>query len=95
MLAPDRLRKGPLMDESDKPYVAVFSLGGTIAMTRAPNGGVSPALSASDLLAAYRASATPELNWASQTCAASPGRLSPSLTCSSWRRDQRRADRWL
>jgi L-asparaginase len=32
--------------------VAVFGLGGTIAMTRVPNGGVSPALTASDLVAA-------------------------------------------
>jgi L-asparaginase len=40
------------MDESVKPCVAVFGLGGTIAMTHAPNGGVSPALSAPDLLAA-------------------------------------------
>ena len=32
--------------------VAVFGLGGTIAMTRAPDGGVSPALSAADLVAA-------------------------------------------
>lgn len=33
-------------------HVAVFGLGGTIAMTQAPDGGVSPVLSASDLLAA-------------------------------------------
>jgi L-asparaginase len=32
--------------------VAVFGLGGTIAMAQAAHGGVSPALSASDLLAA-------------------------------------------
>jgi L-asparaginase len=32
--------------------VAVFGLGGTIAMTQAPGGGVSPALSAPELLAA-------------------------------------------
>jgi L-asparaginase len=35
-----------------KSSVAVFGLGGTIAMTRAPDGGVSPALSAPELLAA-------------------------------------------
>jgi L-asparaginase len=34
------------------PTVAVFGLGGTIAMAQAPGGGVSPVLSASDLLAA-------------------------------------------
>ena len=34
------------------PCVAVFGLGGTIAMTQARAGGVSPVLSASDLLAA-------------------------------------------
>jgi L-asparaginase len=40
------------MQASGSPSVAVFGLGGTIAMTQAPHGGVSPALSASDLLAA-------------------------------------------
>lgn len=40
------------MRASPSPFVAVFGLGGTIAMARAPDGGVSPALSASDLLAA-------------------------------------------
>jgi L-asparaginase len=40
------------MNEPVRPCVAVFGLGGTIAMTRAPGGGVSPALSAADLLAA-------------------------------------------
>ena len=35
-----------------KSSVAVFGLGGTIAMTRTPGGGVSPALSAPSLLAA-------------------------------------------
>ena len=40
------------MRASDRPSVAVFGLGGTIAMTQARDGGVSPALSASDLLAA-------------------------------------------
>jgi L-asparaginase len=39
------------MGEPARPRVAVFGLGGTIAMTRAPGGGVSPALSAADLLA--------------------------------------------
>ena len=34
-----------------KPRVAVFTLGGTIAMKASPGGGVAPALSASDLLA--------------------------------------------
>jgi Asparaginase, N-terminal len=42
----------PLMRASPSPFVAVFGLGGTIAMTRAPDGGVSPVLSASELLAA-------------------------------------------
>jgi L-asparaginase len=40
------------MSEYAGPYVAVFGLGGTIAMTQAPGGGVSPALSAPELLAA-------------------------------------------
>src|SRR5215469_6985924 len=40
------------MNDSAKPRVAVFGLGGTIAMTQAPGGGVSPALSAPELLAA-------------------------------------------
>jgi L-asparaginase len=40
------------MQASVSPSVAVFGLGGTIAMTQATHGGVSPALSASDLLAA-------------------------------------------
>src|SRR5215469_3588353 len=40
------------MNEPVRPCVAVFGLGGTIAMTRAPDGGVSPALSAADLIAA-------------------------------------------
>jgi L-asparaginase len=40
------------MPDADRPYVAVFALGGTIAMAPAPGGGVSPALSAADLLAA-------------------------------------------
>jgi L-asparaginase len=35
-----------------KPRVAVFTLGGTIAMQTTPGEGVAPALSASDLLAA-------------------------------------------
>jgi len=40
------------MRASGSPCVAVFGLGGTIAMTRVPDGGVSPVLSASDLVAA-------------------------------------------
>ena len=40
------------MSEFVKSSVAVFGLGGTIAMTQAPDGGVSPALSAPELLAA-------------------------------------------
>ena len=40
------------MHASGSPCVAVFGLGGTIAMTQARGGGVSPVLSASDLLAA-------------------------------------------
>jgi L-asparaginase len=35
-----------------RPRIAVFSLGGTIAMTPQPGGGVAPALSANDLLSA-------------------------------------------
>jgi L-asparaginase len=41
-----------LMSEPGQPTVAIFTLGGTIAMLRTPGGGVAPALSASDLLAA-------------------------------------------
>jgi L-asparaginase len=40
------------MGIAGKPRVAVFTLGGTIAMQAAPGEGVAPALSASDLLAA-------------------------------------------
>jgi L-asparaginase len=40
------------MRTSGRPSVAVLGLGGTIAVAQAPDGGVSPALSASDLLAA-------------------------------------------
>ena len=40
------------MRTSGSPCVAVFGLGGTIAMTQASDGGVSPVLSASDLVAA-------------------------------------------
>jgi len=40
------------MHPTGSPCVAVFGLGGTIAMAHAPDGGVSPGLSASDLLAA-------------------------------------------
>ena len=40
------------MRAGDKPRVAVFTLGGTIAMRARPGQGAAPALSASDLLAA-------------------------------------------
>jgi L-asparaginase len=40
------------MGASGSPCVAVFGLGGTIAMTQDPGGGVSPVLTASDLVAA-------------------------------------------
>ncbi|HEY3034358.1 MAG TPA: asparaginase [Streptosporangiaceae bacterium] len=40
------------MGDPGKRRVAVFTLGGTIAMKESPGGGVAPALSASDLLAA-------------------------------------------
>ena len=40
------------MNEPVRPWVAVFGLGGTIAMTQTPDGGVAPALSAPELLAA-------------------------------------------
>jgi L-asparaginase len=40
------------MRASGRPCVAVFGLGGTIAMAQAAGGGVSPALTASDLVAA-------------------------------------------
>jgi len=38
------------MGDPGKPRVAVFTLGGTIAMNASPGGGVAPVLSASDLL---------------------------------------------
>ncbi len=40
------------MGTPGKPRVAVFTLGGTIAMRTTPGEGAAPALSASDLLAA-------------------------------------------
>jgi L-asparaginase len=43
---------GSLMGIPGKPRVAVFTLGGTIAMHAAPGQGAAPTLSASDLLAA-------------------------------------------
>jgi L-asparaginase len=46
------VREGSLVEDSGKPRVAVFTLGGTIAMQATPGGGVAPALSASDLLVA-------------------------------------------
>ncbi len=42
----------PAVTDHGKPQVAVFTLGGTIAMHAASGGAVTPALSASDLLAA-------------------------------------------
>jgi L-asparaginase len=42
----------PLMENLGKPRVAVFTLGGTIAMQPAPGQGAAPALSAPDLLSA-------------------------------------------
>ena len=41
-----------LMGHAGSPRVAVFTLGGTIAMAPTEDGGVAPALSAADLLAA-------------------------------------------
>ena len=52
-MAKERLNGSPVT-ESASSCVGVFGLGGTIAMTRAPGGGVSPALSAAELLAAVR-----------------------------------------
>lgn len=40
------------MQKAGRPSVAVFGLGGTIAMLQTPEGGVAPAMSASDLVAA-------------------------------------------
>jgi L-asparaginase len=40
------------MGIAGKPCVAVFTLGGTVAMQARPGGGLAPTLSASDLLAA-------------------------------------------
>ena len=50
-MAKERLTGSPVT-ESASSRVAVFGLGGTIAMTQAPGGGVSPALSAAELIAA-------------------------------------------
>jgi L-asparaginase len=50
-VAKERLTGSPA-GESARSWVAVFGLGGTIAMTQAPGGGVAPALSAPELLAA-------------------------------------------
>ena len=50
-MAKERLTGSPVT-ESASSCVAVFGLGGTIAMTQAPGGGVSPALSAAELIAA-------------------------------------------
>jgi L-asparaginase len=50
-VAKERLSGSPVT-ESASLCAAVFGLGGTIAMTEAPGGGVSPALSAAELLAA-------------------------------------------
>ena len=45
--------QGSLMEDPGRPRVAVFTLGGTIAMQSAPGGGgVTPTLLAADLLAA-------------------------------------------
>ena len=49
-MAKERLSGSPVT-ESASSCVAVFGLGGTIAMTEAPGGGVSAALSAAELLA--------------------------------------------
>jgi L-asparaginase len=51
-LTSENVKKELPMQASVSPSVAVFGLGGTIAMAQAAQGGVSPALSASDLLAA-------------------------------------------
>ncbi len=48
--------QGSLVEDPGRPQVAVFTLGGTIAMRSAPGGGgVTPTLSAADLLAAVPA----------------------------------------
>jgi L-asparaginase len=72
------------MSEAVQSSVAVFGLGGTIAMARAPGGGVSPALSAADLLAAV-----PGLSEAGVAIRAVDFRQKPGLRfrsaiCSSW-----------
>ncbi len=44
--------EGATVSQPNRPRVVVFGLGGTIAMTQTTNGGVAPALSTDDLVAA-------------------------------------------
>lgn len=73
------------MRASPSPFVAVFGLGGTIAMTRAPDGGVSPALSASDLLAAVPGLSDVEAELRVEDFRTSREHPLTSLICTSWR----------
>ncbi len=58
---------------SGKPRIAVFTLGGTIAMQATPGKGVTPALSASDLLAAVPGLDDADIELSMQDVANKPG----------------------
>ena len=65
--------------------VALYTLGGTIAMTSRPDGTVAPALSAHDLLNAVPQHSELDLAIDVHDFRALPGASSDSLTCLRWR----------
>jgi L-asparaginase len=79
-----------LMGILGKPRVAVFTLGGTIAMQAAPGEGVVPALPASDLLAAVPGLDDTDVEQRVQDVVNKPG---PSLSfCDLFGRQRSRSD---